>query len=212
MKYSDSVIYCDNHILVANKPAGILTQPDDTKNPDLETQMKEWVKETFHKKGAVFLHCLHRIDRPVSGLVLFARTSKALSRLNEEVRANQIQRIYVAEVEGVLPNQEGELKHHLIHGDHRAIVSMQKGSKLCELKYCVERVEGHLTRVRIELITGRYHQIRAQFAAIGHPVVGDIRYGANHGDGRTIRLHSAKLLFTHPVTKEKLSFESPLPF
>jgi 23S rRNA pseudouridine1911/1915/1917 synthase len=212
MKSSDSVIYSDNHILVANKPAGWLTQPDDTGTMDLETQMKEWVKNEFHKPGAVFLHVVHRIDRPVSGLVLFARTSKALSRLNEQIRAGAIRRIYIAEVEGILPQKEGELEHYIAHGDHRAIISSQKEAKLAQLFYRVEEFKEHSTRVAIELKTGRYHQIRAQFSAIGHPVVGDIKYGAGSGDGRTIRLHSATLILAHPVTKEELRFDLPPPF
>lgn len=212
MKSSDSVIYCDNHLLVANKPAGWLTQPDDTESIDLENQMKEWIKNEFHKQGAVFLHVVHRIDRPVSGLVLFARTSKALSRLNEQIRSGTIRRIYIAEVEGILPHKEGELEHYLVHGDHRAVVSSQKDAKLAQLFYRVEEFKEHSTRVAIELKTGRYHQIRAQFAAIGHPVAGDIKYGAKRGDGKTIHLHSAALIFTHPVTKEELRFDSPPPF
>jgi len=212
MKSSDSVIYCDNHILIANKQAGWLTQPDGSATPDLETDMKEWVKIEFHKKGAVYLHVLHRVDRPVSGLVLFARTSKALSRLNEQSRAGAIRRIYIAEVEGILPQKEGELEHFLVHGDHRALVSKQKDAKLAQLTYRVEQFNEHSTRIAIELKTGRYHQIRAQFSAIGFPVLGDIKYGASSGDGRTIRLHSSILIFAHPVTKEELRFDSPPPF
>jgi 23S rRNA pseudouridine1911/1915/1917 synthase len=212
MKSSDSVIYCDNHLLVAEKKAGWLTQPDGTATLDLETEMKEWVKRTYQKKGAVFLHVLHRIDRPVSGLVLFARTSKALSRLNEEVRAGAIKRIYIAEVEGILEKKEGELEHFLIHGDHRAIVSSGKDAKLARLHFRVEEYKEHCTRVLIELETGRYHQIRAQFAFMKHPVVGDIRYGASGGDGRTIHLHSARMIFKHPVTQEELQFDCPPPF
>src|SRR3990167_9180295 len=117
------VIFSDNHLLVAAKPVGMLTQPDDTDHESLEGYAKEWVKQEFHKRGNVFLHAIHRLDRPVSGLVLFARTSKALSRLNELSRAQEIQRIYIAEIEGILPAQEGQLDHYLIHCDHRAIVA-----------------------------------------------------------------------------------------
>jgi len=212
MKSSDSVIYCDNHILVANKCAGWLTQPDGSETPDLETHMKEWVKNTYHKKGAVFLHVLHRIDRPVSGLVLFARTSKALSRLNEQIRSGAIRRIYAAEVEGILTPKEGELEHFLLHGDHRAVITTKEKGQIAQLFYQVERLDTHSSRVKIELRTGRYHQIRAQFSAIGYPLVGDIKYGASQGDGRAIHLHSATLSFTHPVTKEELRFDCPPPF
>ena len=212
MKFSDNVIYCDNHLLVANKFAGWLTQPDGTETVDLETSMKEWVKEAYHKPGAVFLHALHRLDRPVSGLVLFARTSKALSRLNEQVREGAIRRIYVAEVEGILELKEGELEHSLLHGDHRAVLSTASEAKIARLRYRVETFGEHHSRVMIELETGRYHQIRAQFSAIGHPVLGDIRYGAKNGDGQTIRLHCIELMFAHPVTKEALHFKCPPPF
>lgn len=209
MKSSDSVLYADNHILLANKPAGVLTQPDDTNTPDLETEMKVWVKREYNKPGAVFLHAVHRLDKPVSGLVLFARTSKALSRLNEQVRSNQIGRIYLAEVEGILAKDEGRLEHYLRHGSHTAIVSSKNDpeAKQALLSYRVEKRGGRSTHVRIELQTGRYHQIRAQFASIGHPIVGDHRYGGE-GDGKAIHLHCACLSLTHPVTQEALKFES----
>lgn len=212
MKFSDNVIYCDNHILVVNKPAGWLTQPDGTKTVDLEGRLKAWVRMACQKKGGIFLHALHRIDRPVSGLVLFARTSKALSRLNDQARDGRIRRFYVAIIEGVLSNQEEVLEHYLIHGDHRADVSTRSDAKFAQLSYRVEKVEEKNTRVRIELKTGRYHQIRAQFAAIRHPIVDDIRYGASSGDGKTIQLHCIALQFHHPVRKEEMRFDCPIPF
>ncbi len=216
MKLSDSaeVIYCDNHLLIAQKPAGFLTQPDDTNNPSLEAFAKEWVKQEYNKPGEVFLHCIHRLDRPVSGLVLFARTSKALSRLNEQSRLQEIQRVYLAEIEGVLAQKVGKLEHFLIHADHRAIVgkSSDKEAKKAILKFEVLHYVEHTTILKIELETGRYHQIRAQFGAIGHPIVGDARYGSRTGDGRTIHLHCSTLAFQHPVTQEILRFESPAPF
>jgi 23S rRNA pseudouridine1911/1915/1917 synthase len=216
MKSSDkeSVLYCDNHLLVAEKPPGMLTQPDDGGGMSLEEFAKSWVKEKYQKGGAVFLHAIHRLDKPVSGLVLFARTSKALSRLNEQSRVQEIQRIYVAEIEGVLGENEGQLDHFLIHGDHRAIIA-KKGdpeAKHARLFYKTIKQKTHTTLLEIELETGRYHQIRAQFGAVGHPVVGDLRYGAKSGDGEAVRLHCAKLLFKHPVTQELLTFESAAPF
>lgn len=215
MKSFDSeIIFCDNHLLVANKPAGLLTQPDETGSDSLEAFAKAWVKKEYNKPGAVFLHAIHRLDRPVSGLVLFARTSKALSRLNEQSRNQEIQRIYVAEVEGILPLKQGRLDHYLIHGDHKALVAKEgeKEAKHARLTYQVLEYLAHTTLVEVELDTGRYHQIRAQFMAIGHPVWGDKRYGAKSGDGAAIRLHSAKLQFKHPVTKELLSFTASPPF
>ena len=217
MKSSDSdvpdIIFSDNHLLIANKPAGWLTQPDGTDTPSLEIFAKNWVKQQFEKPGGVFLHRLHRLDKPVSGLVLFARTSKALSRLNEQVRDNAIQRIYIAEVEGVLAEKEGTLEHYLVHGDHRAVLSHagDTAAKLARLRYKVMAEPQTTTLVAIELETGRYHQIRAQFSAIGHPIFGDQKYGAKRAH-EEIHLHCARLCFAHPVTKEMLSFESPAPF
>jgi 23S rRNA pseudouridine1911/1915/1917 synthase len=216
MKFSDSaeIIFSDNHILIAYKPAGLLTQPDDSGEENLEKFVKSWVKKEYHKEGEVFLHCIHRLDRPVSGIVIFARTSKALSRLNEQSRAMEIQRIYEAEVEGVLPQKMGRLDHYLIHGDHRAIISKEgsEGAKHARLTYEVLHYMPHSTLVRVELETGRYHQIRAQFGAINHPIRNDKKYGSKSGDGSAIYLHCAKVSFAHPVTKEVLNFESPSPF
>lgn len=202
------IIYSDNHVLVASKPSGWLTQPDQSRSPSLEGFAKEWVKSEYKKPGEVFLHAVHRLDKPVSGLVLFARTSKALSRLNEQSRAQEIERIYWAEVEGILAHREARLKHYLIHGEHRAHVGKQtdKEAKLAVLHYVVEEFNAHSTFVSIELETGRYHQIRAQFSAIGHPILGDTRYGSKHKTTEGIHLHSWQLFFQHPVTAEELSF------
>ena len=216
MKSSDSaeIIFSDNHILIALKPAGLLTQPDDSNDESLETFAKAWVKQEYHKEGDVFLHCVHRLDRPVSGLVIFARTSKALSRMNEQSRAMEIQRVYEAEVEGILSQKIGKLDHYLIHGDHRAIVAKEgtEGAKHARLSFEALHYMPHSTLVRIELETGRYHQIRAQFGAIGHPIKGDKKYGSKTGDGSAIFLHCAKVSFAHPVTKEVLNFEAAAPF
>ena len=190
MKSFDSaeVLYCDNHLLVAAKPCGMLTQPDSSITESLETFAKSWVQREYQKTGAVFLHCIHRLDRVVSGLVLFARTSKALSRLNEQSRNQEIQKIYVAEVEGVLAKKEGKLDHYLIHGDFRAIVAKKEdqGTKHARLYYRTRgKQKPYTTLVEIELETGRYHQIRAQFGAIGHPIWGDVRYGSKNDSGNS---------------------------
>jgi 23S rRNA pseudouridine1911/1915/1917 synthase len=180
MKWSDNaeIIFSDNHLLVASKPAGWLTQPDGSDTPSLEEFAKEWVKKEYNKPGNVYLHAIHRLDKPVCGLVLFARTSKALSRLNELSRDQEIQRIYTAEVEGILPEKEGRLDHYLIHGEHKALIGNEKTGKHARLTYVVTHFGERNTQVSIELETGRYHQIRAQFGAIGHPIVGDKKYGA----------------------------------
>jgi 23S rRNA pseudouridine1911/1915/1917 synthase len=192
----------------------MLTQPDETDTPSLEECVKLWIKKEYKKTGNVFLHAIHRLDRCVSGLCLFARTSKALSRLNEQSRLQEIQRVYVAEVEGMLSKKDGQLDHYLIHGDHRAIVAKKedKNAKHARLVYKTLLAKSHTTLIEIELETGRYHQIRAQWSAVGHPIVGDRRYGSQTGTGDAICLHCQKLSFQHPVTKETLTFESPAPF
>ena len=205
MKYSDrEPLFYDNHLLVANKPAGVSTQPH------FEEEMKLWVKERYQKAGAVFLHAIHRLDRPVSGLVLFARTSKALSRMNEQMRAGTIRRTYIAEVEGSLPQAEGVLEHYLLHGDRKAVLSdaSHREAKCARLTYRVIGRTHQTSRVEIDLQTGRYHQIRAQFAAIGFPVVGDELYGAARAD--RLLLSCQKLVFLHPVTQKEVGVEGLL--
>jgi 23S rRNA pseudouridine1911/1915/1917 synthase len=170
------------------------------------------VKRKFCKPGAVFVHCIHRLDRPVSGLALFAKTSKALTRLNELSRKRTILRWYLAEVEGHLAQERAQLEHYLIHGEHQALISTMKhpDAKQSLLTYQVLRTKEHTTIVRIELHTGRYHQIRAQFSAIGHPIVGDIRYKAKGGNGDRICLSCTDLQFTHPTTQEVMALRWPI--
>lgn len=207
MKPSDSAIYSDNHLLVLDKPAGVATQPDFT---DIA---KAFVKTQYHKPGDVFLHPIHRLDKPVSGLVLFARTSKALSRLQEQMRERKIEKSYLAWVEGNLPQAEGRLVHFLEHGSFQAYVSASGKEAILDYKI-VEQKSG-LSLVEIRLVTGRYHQIRAQFSAVGCPIVGDEKYGSRRPWSTWstgIALHHARMRLTHPVTKEILTLESSLSF
>ncbi|NDD58124.1 MAG: RluA family pseudouridine synthase [Chlamydiae bacterium] len=205
------VVFCDNHILVLEKPAGLATQPSLDCLDSLEQQSKWWIKTQFNKSGNVFLHAVHRLDRPVSGLVLFARTSKALSRLNESMRQQHFKKIYKARVEGNLPSHEAELKHYLLHGEYKAIVKQEafEGAKKCSLFYKAISFDHKTTLVEVYLITGRYHQIRAQFAAAGHPILADKKYGS-HFDAEHpgIYLHQGVLSFPHPITKEEMTFTS----
>ena len=193
------IIHCDNHILVVNKPPGIATQPD------LEELAKAWVKKKYQKPGNVFLHPIHRLDKSVGGIVLFARTSKALSRLQALMRERKISKTYEALVEGHLPKKEGTLKHFLVHGDHKAFVD-PKGKEAI-LHYTVLEEKKDTTLLSIDLTTGRYHQIRAQFSAIGHPVVGDKKYGSSCFFQNGIALRHVRMAFEHPVTQEPLQFE-----
>lgn len=205
-------IYEDNHILVLNKPPGLLTQPSGTEQDSLEAQAKAWLKQKYDKKGNVFLEAAHRIDKAASGIVVFAKTSKAISRLNESIREGNIFRLYRAKVEGTMEFPEGTLEHYLIHDDYRATV-VKKGSpeaKLARLNYRVVRQGKFMTLLEIVLETGRYHQIRAQFADIGHPIVGDLKYGSVREHVTIgIALHHTKFQIPHPTTKEMLTFESP---
>jgi 23S rRNA pseudouridine1911/1915/1917 synthase len=193
------VVYSDNHILVVDKPAGIPTQGG------LDELAKAWIKKTCDKPGNVFLEPVHRLDKPVSGLVLFARTSKALSRLNELIRERQIVKIYYAYVEGQPKQEEGTLKHTLLHDEYRARVvpADHPEGKSAILNYRVLDQVRNFSFVEISLHTGRYHQIRAQFAAIGCPIAGDDKYGASLKRDE-IALRHSRMEFIHPVTKQPL--------
>lgn len=193
---NDNILFCDNHVLVVDKPAEIATQPD------LVDMAKAWVKKKFNKPGNVFLEPIHRLDKPVAGVVLLARTSKALSRLQEQMREREIDKIYIARVEGSLPAESGKLRHKLLHGAFRAVVSPEGKEAL--LEYQVLKREKGYTEVRILLHTGRYHQIRAQMSAIGCPVLGDTKYGSRTPWPCGIALFADEIAFTHPVTQEKM--------
>ncbi len=195
------IIYCDNHLLVVNKPPGIATQPD------LEDLAKAWVKKKYEKPGNVFLQPIHRLDKSVGGLVLFARTSKALSRLQALMREKKITKIYHALVEGTLTKKQDTLTHLLIHGDHKSFIGPQ--GKEAILHYSVLQEKNGTSLVSIHLITGRYHQIRAQFSAIKHPVLGDTKYGSKHFFQDGIALRHVKMEFEHPITHEPCVFELP---
>lgn len=210
------VIFCDNHLLVANKPAGISTQSQGAA-PAFHEFAKEWIKTQYHKAGNVFLEPIHRLDKSVSGLVLFARTSKSLSRLNALMRERLISKTYYALVEGVPSLKEATLEHHLIHGEFQALVvaPSHPQAKKASLDYRVLnlKTQAGLSLLEIQLHTGRYHQIRAQLSAIGFPIVGDAKYGAKiPHEQEGIALHHGLLTLTHPVTQEKLSFSKESPF
>lgn len=209
------IVYEDNHILVLNKPAGLLTQSDATGQTSLEEYVKEWIKQRDQKKGNVFLHAVHRIDKPVSGLVLFAKTSKALSRLNVQMRDKHMEKVYLAYVEGEGLPDEGELEHTLIHGEHRAELTHKDDprGKRAHLYFSVIKRETQKTLVKIKLTTGRYHQIRCQFLAISHPIMGDVKYGASMPYSKeAIALHHTSFSIIHPTTQERLKFETSPSF
>lgn len=195
-----------------NKPAGITTQ-DALGSVSLESLAKQWLKEKYSKPGAVYLHAIHRLDKPVSGIVVFAKTSKALSRLNEEIRGKNVKKHYLAQVEGFLDKREGLLEHYLFHGEHKALLSNAKEGKLAKLRYKVIQEKPGLSALSIFLETGRYHQIRAQLSFSGHPIIGDHKYGSKIAfQENAIALHHYSFSIAHPVTKEIMVFQAPCPF
>lgn len=213
--FEPDVIYEDNHLLVVNKPAGMLTQADDTGQPNLLEGCRQWLKIVHHKPGNVFLEAVHRLDKPVSGIVLFAKTSKALSRLNASMRSKNVRKTYIAQVAGTPPQTSATLAHYLVHGSHKASISSSSDpqAKEARLHYKVIGKEKNYTLLEIELETGRYHQIRIQCAAMGCPIVGDQKYGGPpRFDGDGIALHHAMLAITHPISSELLTFKVIPPF
>ena len=199
------VLYEDNHIIVVFKPENILSQADSTGDVDMLTIIKEYIKKKYDKPGNVYLGLVHRLDRPVSGVMVFARTSKAASRLSKQIQNHEFSKQYLAVINGILPEKEGELCDYLAkdsNGNTR-VVSSSNGKKSI-LKYKVIAEKDNYSLVEISLITGRHHQIRVQFSSRGYPLVGDQRYGKM--DKKQIALCSYKLSFYHPITKEKLVF------
>ena len=211
------VIYLDNHLLVVHKPAGLLVQEDRTGDPDLLTLGKAFLKEEFDKPGNVFLGLVHRLDRPVSGVMVLARTSKAASRLSDQFRRRAPDKRYFALVEGRLEGQ-GTREDYLAKIDRHVRIVKQghpKG-KRAELRWQAlateRRKEGNVSLVEIELVTGRAHQVRVQLAALGHPILGDLRYGATREfDGRNLALHSYRLEVEHPTKREPMAFAAMPP-
>lgn len=208
------IVYEDNHVLVVNKKAGIPTQEASGSLENVTDWAKSWVKRKYAKPGKVFLEPIHRLDKPVSGLVLFARTSKALSRLQEMMRKKEIAKQYLAWVAGVPDPQEKVLEHCLVHDEHKArvVASSHPDGKIAILSYRTVAAEKGYALLEIELQTGRYHQIRAQLAHVGHCILGDLKYGSTtcyKGEG--IALHSSCLRFVHPVSKEALVFTAKAP-
>ena len=203
------IFYEDNHIIVVEKKANILSQADSTKDIDMLTIIKKYIKEKYNKPGNVYLGLVHRLDRPVGGIMVFAKTSKAASRLSEEVRNHTLKKTYLAVVHGILEKRDGVFSDYLKRiGNGNTIVTTKNDGKYSELHYKVlsYNKKDKQTLVEINLITGRHHQIRVQFASRGYPLCGDQRYGKE--DKTQIALYAYKLEFIHPVTKENMIFEN----
>ena len=209
------VFYEDNHLLALYKPAGLLVQADQTKDPSLLELAKIWLKDRYQKPGRVFLGLVHRLDRPVAGVILFARTSKAAGRLSEQFRTGTVEKKYAAVVEGVIKQASGHLGHSLerINGRSSRIMDQPTPkTREARLFYRVLDTGHSRTLVEIDLETGRHHQIRAQFAHIGHPVLGDLRYGASAPlPEKQIALCATELSILHPTLKDTRTFVTPYP-
>lgn len=208
------VFFEDNHLLVVYKPAGLLSQGDETGEANLLDLSKAWIKERHHKPGRVFLGLVHRLDRPVAGAMVFARTSKAAARLSEQIRNRRMRKVYLAVVEGRPPSDEGRLVHCLERRE-RAVRIVSPPTPLgreARLAYRVRDAAGGRSLVEIELETGRKHQIRLQLSHIGCPIVGDVRYGAPCAlPSRPIALFARQIAVEHPTRSERLAFTAPLP-
>lgn len=204
------IIYEDNHLLVVEKPINMLVQADDTKDEDLLTKLKMYLKEKYHKPGNVYLGLVHRLDRPVGGVMVFAKTSKAAARLSEQVRTNKIQKVYYAVLDGRMKSDKGILKDKLLKNSKTNITSVDKKGKEAELYYEVCDIRDNLSLVKINLKTGRSHQIRVQFSSRGCPLYGDQKYGGKAVKAQ-IALYAYQLSFFHPITKELLCFCGTIP-
>lgn len=210
-------VYEDNHIIVVDKKVGEIVQGDKTGDTPLSDEIKKYLKEKYNKPGNVFCGVVHRIDRPVSGLVIFAKTSKALERLNKMLRDGEIHKTYWALVEGNPAQEEATLENYLKSNGriNKTFVSSPSDpeAKKCILNYRTIAHGDRYTLLEINLLTGRKHQIRAQLSAIGHPIKGDLKYGARRSnpDGG-ISLQAHRIEFIHPVSKEPIVLELPNPF
>ncbi|MFR9523925.1 MAG: RNA pseudouridine synthase [Rikenellaceae bacterium] len=210
------IIYEDNHLIAINKRCGDLVQPDPSGQSAIEDQVKAFIKVRDKKPGEVFLGVVHRIDRPVSGLVLLAKSSKALVRLNELIRLRKVEKRYWAVVEGAPSIELVELTHHIVKDSKnhrsRAYDSPKAGSKEARLRYQAIGATKNYSLVEVELLTGRHHQIRAQLSKIGCPIKGDLKYGSKRSNpGGGIMLHSRSMTFIHPVRKEPITITAPTP-
>lgn len=204
-----NVLYEDNHIIVVEKIINIPTQADKSGDIDMCSLIKQYIKEKYSKPGDVFLGIVHRLDRPVGGIMVFAKTSKAASRLSEEIRMRRFKKQYLAVVHGQLKEKQATLENYLLKDTKTNIVKVEEndinGAKKATLDYKVLAYKDSKTLLKINLHTGRPHQIRVQFANIGNPLVGDIKYGKD--DGKNIALWAYKISFKHPTKDEVIEIE-----
>lgn len=210
------ILHEDNHIIVINKRVGDIVQGDKTGDKPLSDIVKEYIKDKYNKPGEVYLGVVHRLDRPTTGIVVFARTSKALTRLNELFKNRETQKTYWAVVKNQPPKEQDTLVHYLVRNEKnntsKAHLKEVANSKIAKLDYKIIAKLQNYFALEIDLHTGRHHQIRAQLSAISCPIKGDLKYGfdRSNSDGG-IHLHARKLSFIHPVSKEELNLTAPVP-
>ncbi|PCJ66493.1 MAG: RNA pseudouridine synthase [Bacteroidetes bacterium] len=210
------VIYEDNHLIAVNKPAGLVVQDNEHGLASLEHHVKDYIKEKYNKPGAVFLGCIHRLDTNVTGLVLFARTSKALIRMNAQFKDRLIKKTYTALIRRKPVPMAGKLEHWLKKDPKQNKTKLydeeREGSKKAVLYYEFINTANHCFLIKVNPITGRPHQIRVQLARTFTGIVGDVKYGQTKPTAdKSIYLHALGLTFTHPVSKEKLNLHAPMP-
>ena len=208
-----NVIYESNHVIVVEKPANIPSQADKTGDIDMLQLVKDYLKEKYHKPGNVYIGLVHRLDRPVGGIMCFAKTSKAAARLSEAIRQNQVEKIYLAVVDGKLETEKGIMEDYLLKNEKNNVSQVVKegtqNAKLAKLSYEVlnYREDNNISLVKIKLETGRHHQIRVQFSSRGHSLYGDQKYGIR-GKQKPIALFAYQLSFPDPITGQMLTFKT----
>lgn len=212
----ERILFEDNHLIIVNKLPSEIVQGDKTGDVCLLDDVKSYIKDTYNKPGNVFAGLVHRIDRPVSGAVIFAKTSKALSRMTVKVKERQFSKTYLAIVKNKPPKDADELSHYMVKNESQnksyIVSSSAKGAKLAQLRYRVIGASDSYYLLEIELITGRHHQIRAQLAHIGCPIKGDLKYGFPRSNpDASISLHAYRLKFEHPTTKTPIIVTAPKP-
>lgn len=211
----ENIIYEDNHIIVVIKPQNIPSQPDSTKDEDMLTKVKNYIKQTYNKPGEAYVGLVHRLDRPTGGLMVFAKTSKAAARLTEQMKNGDFDKRYLAVLVGK-PNYETDrLVHYLKKDEKNNMVKvapmLESDAKRAELHYNIIDSNEKLSLAEIKLYTGRSHQIRVQMSTIGNAVFGDVKYGGDIVKGYNLALWAYKLVFTHPVNKKIMNFISYPP-